>query len=560
MKKTLFTILIICFSFVTNGQTEPDHFCKEKIILLNEEFTELETQYKLEEKAFIELKEQITSSFYPDKLSTQLKEKSTLITKLKDSLNKSHETFLSYKKVCQDNGVKEVDINSWYESFNFKIKDLKEKKEEPEEKVIYTYFGKDQVIKENFIDKTTTEGRILNEVLSSKNKASYFGDITIPKENQEFNFLDNDFDIISNKTYKFKKIDIEIKDGLFSNIRVTIEYKGNLHIYENHVGISFLKFAKNAKKNSLFYVQTTVENSDFNLKEMRKLRLRVGDLLIYNYKIGNNYIPHDLVIELPAKDENNKSTNLLGSTTYQIKQETDLDKLLEIRAYTDFLALFGESSNGLVQIEAKAKFYLLPFPMQIGSSKGQLEIFKSISPYTHYSRYEENNRFIDASSGDIKNNLDLIERRFLTMGLEANTFEFQHKDAPIKLNLFSNVNYQLTEIKDTLNQLQNVKAFSYGFGIGLKSKRFNHFGFEYKTTFSWYDYKNFNTIENINLPSNIPVIKSQTEVFYHPSEKNDQAIFARLSTFNFMGGDDNQAFYQFQFGYKFAIGSRAVKK
>ena len=42
--------------------------------------------------------------------------------------------------------------------------------------------------------------------------------------------------------------------------------------------------------------------------------------------------------------------------------------------------------------------------------------------------------------------------------------------------------------------------------------------------------------------------------------KPNQAIFARLRTFNNSAPENNEAFYQFQFGYKFSIGTRAVKK
>jgi hypothetical protein len=80
----------------------------------------------------------------------------------------------------------------------------------------------------------------------------------------------------------------------------------------------------------------------------------------------------------------------------------------------------------------------------------------------------------------------------------------------------------------------------------------------YKAELSWFDYKNFNDYDNIALPDKIPVFRNEAEIFYHPNGNPNQAIFTRLITYNYMGSENNQAFYQFQFGYKFAIGNRTT--
>ncbi len=51
-------------------------------------------------------------------------------------------------------------------------------------------------------------------------------------------------------------------------------------------------------------------------------------------------------VNIPRKDINDEQTNLTAPTTYQIKENTYLDKIIELRAYTDFLALFSDADNG----------------------------------------------------------------------------------------------------------------------------------------------------------------------------------------------------------------------
>ncbi|WP_440066284.1 hypothetical protein [Tenacibaculum discolor] len=75
----------------------------------------------------------------------------------------------------------------------------------------------------------------------------------------------------------------------------------------------------------------------------------------------------------------------------------------------------------------------------------------------------------------------------------------------------------------------------------------------------WLAYE-YNGSSAIDLDFKVPVVKNQAEVFYHPNKNPNQAIFARLVTYNYKGNESDEAFYQFQFGYKFSIGSRTVKK
>ncbi|WP_281979895.1 hypothetical protein [Tenacibaculum mesophilum] len=556
--KTLSTCLALFFYVLcVNGQTQTIN-CEFEIKKLRSAYENYNKTLEEKKQEIAETKKSITQESL-DKLSTLIKDRKAYI----DSLNLTYAKFTSYKNVCTN--IPADSITSW---FPYKepptretIAKEAEQEETVEEPVTYSYFNENIIISEdiNGAEKTSREKKVFNQVLKQVNQETYFGDITIPKEGQEFCFYNNDKERQDTLKYRFKKIDIEIRDGSLADIQVLVAYKGSMLLFENYVGVSFLRYGYWASENFLFYSQKQ-PTTNVDEKEFENLRIRLSDVLMYKYKIGNNYIPHDLTLELPKEDIDGNKTNLTAPATYQIKQDTYLDKIVELRAYTDFLALFGESDNGLVQLEGSAKFYVFPFSRQIFSSSMQYEFLKSITPYVHYAKFEEDKGLVTATGGVIGNTLDLVEKRFLTVGGEVNFFEVYQKNYPMKMNFFGTIDYNLTRVQNDTQGVENLKALSYGGGISLSSKRFNNFGFNYKLGLHWFDYKSYNGSSAIDLDFKVPVVKNQAEVFYHPNKNPNQAIFARLVTYNYKGSKSDEAFYQFQFGYKFSLGSRTVKK
>lgn len=149
------------------------------------------------------------------------------------------------------------------------------------------------------------------------------------------------------------------------------------------------------------------------------------------------------------------------------------------------------------------------------------------------------------------------------MGIETNIFRLKHKNYPVEGNLYGVTAYQLSQVNlgnEDNPEIENIKALSYGGGINIGVKRFNHFGFNYKFELLWFDYKNYNTISTFALPEKrLPVVKNEAEIFYKTGSSANSAIFLRLITYNNSSSKNDEAFYQFQFGYKFSIGNRVVK-
>lgn len=436
----------------------------------------------------------------------------------------------------------------------------------------YTYFGKNQVIKSNlFKDDKSTEALIFRQVLEERGKKAYLGDVLIPAVGSNFYFYElKTAGLVAKGTYRFKKVDAEIRDGYFYDIVVQVnDSLGNTHFFSNSIGVSLLYFP--GKSSLLHYLYSHKKGQTLQAvtdDKMADLYVKLTDVFIYNYRVGSRYIPNGLAISLPAEN-----ADVEKSQIYQIKEETHLEKMVELRAYTDFLAMFGNASNGLAQFEGKAKFYLFPYPFRFLWSRktlGQIEYLPSLSPHVTYSRFENGDRY--ASSTDSA--LSLIQKRFLSMGLCVDLFKWQHKNTPLCLIAFAEAGYNTTELNHNIidsTDTYHTKAFSYGGGALLSSRRFNNFGFHYKTSLIFFNYKGYNDFSNFgDAPENyedaqkmisqiIPAFRNEAEIYYHPNGGPNQAIFVRLIAYNHQGSNSN-SFYQFQFGYKFAIGNRVVNK
>lgn len=398
--KTKSLILTIILGFVVQswGQTQNEVKKDPKDVL-----TELNKHFVLEKNnldtligEFKKLKEKISVGDL-NELADELKLQKEKIVLSEEKINKIIDSAQIFKKsYIYSKELKEEVANKLTEDVNVYVKDpILNKGTEGTEVKVFTYFDKNTVFSENeLFNKGTAEHEVIKNVLQ-QNVKTYFGDITIPKDRQALYFYDKKGSLLNDKIYNFKKIALNIKDGAFSDIKVYIEYEGKTHIFENIIGVSVFRYADLANSNNLFYKQTIMgTNNTIQIKDMNNLFIKLSDVLVYDCNIENNYIPADLTIELPQNDVKNIPTNSNNPAQYQIKQDTDLDKIVELRTYSDFLALFGDSENGLVQIEGKAKFYVFPFPMQFLGSKSQYEFLSDFSPFVNYSRFENNSKFV----------------------------------------------------------------------------------------------------------------------------------------------------------------------
>ncbi|WP_297333712.1 hypothetical protein [Flavobacterium sp.] len=447
---------------------------------------------------------------------------------------------------------------------------------EAEDKEVYILFGNGKVIRPSNI-KDEDAKMILNEFFS-ENSESHLGDFEIPAHRQKIavylrdtkksrlvNSENNQYTSNNIEYLYFENIKISIREGGIYDIRLMMSDEKNIHKYyfSNQVPISLLRYMKVASRS---YLSNTI-NSSNNPNEVTDTKYKdygviLSDVLLYFNTTGNNFVPDDEDYCFPpVADVENKNPN--AARVYKIKQDTNLQNILELRTYTDFLGLFDDDSpNGLVQIEGRADFYIAPFQL---TPVFPLTIFKKAMPYVNFARIDEELREVPLQSVDeesgmfaVSRPLDLIERAYLDMGVVTDIIGFSiTKEFPFSVNTYIPIRYKVAQLgwqndeTENLDAGQNFKTIGTGVGVRIEVKRFNNFGFTHSV--EWINYNHINKFETLQMPNNFWVFGNESEIFYYPNKSKKQSIFLRLRSYlNNTDGEDS--FFQLQFGYRFAIG------
>lgn len=560
--KNLTIIIILLFALNNFAQTKDE--AKSDLGKLSNEFKILKDSVSTQEGELSKVKSEINSNSNIEEVTSKIKNRLEENLKTIKKLDDNYRDFLSFKSYFLSKKIlTEKVIDSIYNhqyTLSEKVKN-KDDNNNTKEYQTYLYFGKNQIIIDTLLFTKDKKVRQILESVFSKESETYLGDVIIPQENQNFKFYNNSREL-TDTIYKFKSVSFELNDGFFTDIKVLVlDENGSEHLFENKASVSVINYSHVAPRNYLFYKHPTNQKQIVNIAEFENLRIRLSDVLMYISKPGYNYIPNDFTMELPTKDEDGKFLNINTPIKYEIKENTSLQNVVEFRAYTDFLGLFSDSPNGIVQFQGKGDFYIFPFRTNFKNL--DLRLLDKISPFVNFSRLDADVREVKTTINLLTNtitvnrNLDLIQKAYLEMGSKISVFNIKFKkEAPFRLIGYVPIQYQIADIKIN-NEFQNIQAFVLGGGLNFEFKRFNNFGFNYSIDISKYRFKNYNTLTNFESPDNFCVFNNQAEIFYHPSDDKNQSIFLKLKTVKELGNED--AFYQLQFGYRFSIGIANVK-
>lgn len=558
--KNLTIIIVLLLSINSFGQTKDE--AKSDLGKLSNEFKILKDSVSTQEGELSKVKSEINSNSNIEEVTSKIKNRLEENQKTIKKLDDNYRDFLSFKSYFLSKKIlTEKVIDSIYNHQYTLSEKVKNKDNNTKEYQTYLYFGKNQIIIDTLLFTKDKKVRQILESVFSKESETYLGDVIIPQENQNFKFYNNSRDL-TDTIYKFKSVSFELNDGFFTDIKVLVlDENGSEHLFENKASVSVINYSHVAPRNYLFYKHPTNQKQIVNIAEFENLRIRLSDVLMYISKPGYNYIPNDFTMELPTKDEDGKFLNINTPIKYEIKENTSLQNVVEFRAYTDFLGLFSDSPNGIVQFQGKGDFYIFPFRTNFKNL--DLRLLDKISPFVNFSRLDADVREVKTTINPLTNtitvnrNLDLIQKAYLEMGSKISIFNIKFKkEAPFRLIGYVPIQYQIGDIKIN-NEFQNIQAFVLGGGLNFEFKRFNNFGFNYSVDLSKYRFKNYNTLTNFESPDNFCVFNNQAEIFYHPSDDKNQSIFLKLKTVKKLGEADS--FFQLQFGYRFSIGIANVK-
>lgn len=583
MKKKIILIIFLSFSHGIWAQESAKLTDQNKSELkkLSDDFTIANQESEKQKQELVKFKNSISESSNP---ATVNKELTTLLqknNKLTRSLDSIYGLYMSYKKIYLSKKIPEADINAVF-NHTYTPSNIEKTEDIPNTKT-YLYFGKGKVIEEkDSLFKDQTANIIFGDILNAKSEA-YLGDFTIPQNEQkipyiyytrECGFLKKKYKKNSKHYLKFKSIKIHLFEGSLYDIKMIVTDDQNKeYLFENQHPVSLLRYSVKNYKRYLYCNPINIDNtlSEINgeiitkkngekTKKQNNLlyyQISLSDVLSYIPNPGNNYVPEDEVLEFPTlvKDV---ATNKDQPVKYKLIADTALQNIVEFRTYTDFLGLFTETPNGIIQLEGKGDFYVAPFNLNNTS----LYFAKKISPFVNFSRIDKEIRTltVDPNSDSIKKPLEIIEKSYLQMGLNVNVVSLKlAKEYPFDMSLYGTTRYQISDIMNINNVIENYKSVGIGGGLSLEFKRYNNFGFIYSADFTQYNSRNFNDIEGVENPKNFWVFQNKAEIYYFPGETRNQSIFLRFKTFNDSTKGNDDAFYQLQFGYKFSIGLGKIK-
>lgn len=578
MKTLLSTLVILLCSSIAVAQTDYTAEAKKELVPLFEKFTEKQKEVTKEQEVLEKMSKSLDTA-----ITTQATKTRRLKAEL-DSLYIQHETakkFYSYRKVPIDSLNKYFEVQEDYTMLN--------QKEQSTEKAIYLLYGDNKIVKElvfkkdkeiedifkNIIaDSETCLGsfeipgnrqkiRVWSDIPSSKEKQKK---IKKKNENQEKNKKEekqNNLDTITTKFVYFESVKFSLRGGCVNDIRVEVsDESGKFRYYfENLVPVSLLNYTT-ASSNSYLRKSTSTQmdidaptNDEFDNYVMM-----ISDALSYLPNPGNNFVPDDEEFTFPKEEATDKSEP--KRREYKIIQKTNLQNVIELRAYTDFLGLFDDAENGIVQFEGKADFFMSPFQRIFKTFP--FTVFKKVSPYVHFTKLDETFRSLtltptiaDPNIYTINQPLEIIEKSYLDMGfiLDIASMSFT-KNYPFNMNLYWALRYQVATIELEEVEDENFKTVGNGVGLRFEFKRFNNFGLCLSPEVTYYNH--LNRIDNIENPPNFWVFRNEAEVYYYPGTTKSQSVFLRLRTFLDLN-DSEDSFFQLQFGYRFTIGLGSVK-
>lgn len=494
--------------------------------------------------------------------------KVALLKKRSDSLYKASEITWSF---YSQKGVDKDTLNAIFTIPEYDLS-TESKIEENEKNEVYLLFGSDKLVLKKDIIKDTIINEIFSDVLRSDSK-SHLGDFWFPKNNQEIPIINIKKDTSQGwkpfkkrdtmHTYRsllFNKIEIEINEGSLIDIKAFLkDRKGNTYLFENKLSISLLRYTLNAHN---LFLENQSRQTLFGENNYEGYVLRLTDVLRYFSKPGRNFIPDNQSLYFPVLKKDNEKSNMNASNVYELRQSTTLENVLDLRAYTDFLGLFGETPNGIAHFEGQAEFFVNPFR----NFKNAAYLFKKIRPYVAYSRLDEENQFletiVDDNSGSLvlKNRLDHLQKSNLDLGIKADFISLRYrKEMPFEAQLFGSIRYQIAKIEPDSISTFNYKTLGVGGGLNFDFRRFDNFDLRLASEFTYYNQDSFNDIDNFIDSGEFWVWRNEAELSYFPSSNPNNAIFLRLKVFSDADREIDSSFFQFQFGYKFSIGVKKVK-
>jgi hypothetical protein len=350
---------------------------------------------------------------------------------------------------------------------------------------------------------------------------------------------------LSQKTaIKINSCSIAIRDGVIYDVRVNDE-NGNEYYSDNTTyPLSYLV----NKKKDLALV---------NKKDSMTKVLLFSDVFVAKVDPSQYALTDNLVLALENPD-----------SVYIVKKSNRaLNNYLDLRVYTDLLALLNQQQNGILQFEGRANFFL----NERTWGRNNAFIFRYIQPYLRFSKIsngvsnEVNIKYENDEYTLQGHPIDFNQRAFLELGAYFNLYHYNRFNNSFAIDFdvvaeFNMTNANVINKTDTTKLESFYRSALYGFRLAFNVNNDKNFGMNFGGEILTQNLSGTPRIDNWQVPATqsnpvtfhnaslFSVFKFFGEIYFSPKNWED-ALFLRFNVF-----DDTRTSYgdytEIQLGWK----------
>ncbi|WP_027470958.1 hypothetical protein [Saccharicrinis fermentans] len=379
----------------------------------------------------------------------------------------------------------------------------------------------------------TVSAQLINKIEKLQNKVDELlknDSITSLKSDTLGNFFIKNYDLIIKDRSKddpeckdeLKTIEIYIRDGAIFEINA-ITTKGESYM-TNYIFLlsSWHKYRR------LRLFKRNPSNID--------LYINIMDNLQWIPEIGKRYF----------SGGTSKIILSQGNDKQGILYNSDLNSMIELNLYTDFMGLIDKADNGIIQTEAKTSIDIFNFKAI------NLPIFflKNIDVLFRYSKFDESIKNYSVENLSDPTSIDKLkidQQSYVSFGISLDLISLYLSTG--KINLITGLDYSYTNILHGEDEADPINMISYKFGFDGEVLKFENFGADLSLQLN-YKQMRHNSFDEDVTDHYDGFLDFKTRLYYKEN-KTGNKYFIR---FNNVKELSNSKFYNLlQFGYSISL-------
>lgn len=347
--------------------------------------------------------------------------------------------------------------------------------------------------------------------------------------------------------FKISKVTIVIKDGTVYDIKVYGTLGNSYEFFTNGrcpIDLKDKRFSINGDKLVLTIIENNTQGSN-----KKTLYMYLKDVLYL--EPGKNYVPDDAEFTLNSDKKKQHLSKSVG-----------INSILEIKLFSDLLAVFDKKPNGLVQSD----IYFKQIIHKANIWNRGIYLFNNFKFNLVFSKFDSQDQYSMLDSSLTRSKVLLHSRLNGTVAFNLiNGWLYRKSPSNFYLDIGGGIS--TSDLKDSL-KIYTVTSPSAFAEIGLDFKNFDNMGVslsqrliaEWSPGMKQFNNYKFNTDQvDKQIYDNQRFFSKTSILFYwNPLSNKSSRIFGRFNLF-IDNQDFKNLFYQAQFGYTLLL-SNLTKK